>query len=1165
MDEMRWASRWGTCALSVSVAITSVAPRAKAQEPVCVAEAIEQELARCPEGASARAPSEPGSSAVPGASTSAARSAPRDTPAPGVTTSTVRNPHAALEVRSRELLGRERTILERIVARQPPRDPRRADAMWRLADVLGELSREAEVRARSLDEPIFRARQPRGQGLEALLARQRAAEAEGGAVREDAVRVLAELVRDHPSFARSDEALYTLAYHLERMGQRARARQAYQRLIRSWPASRFVPHAYLAYAEHAFEEGQLDDARQLYERVLTYPAEQNPVYAYARYKLAWVHYNAERFRDSLEAMVGVIEHVRAHPETPDGASLARQARREIVMPYARVGSPPRALAFFRRVGDGEDDAIGMLERLGELYFDAGSWPETIAVHHALMAERPQHASLCAWQGRVLDATISSRPKDEQVREARRLVRVRELARSAPEEARRACDEQTATSLIVLATSWHREAVGTDDQPGTRDRATMSRAAELYQLIEEHVPSVEALTLSAIDARDRPSRAQLAYFHGELLFDMQRWDQCASAYERALDASPEPQLAADAAYGAVVCYDRHLGTRTPPQTPRSGARDGQPTTAEARSAGAGVGCRHERSDQCNDRALAERPLTEEERRMTRTFARFACTAPRHEELPVVLYRWARIHYEANQFERAAVLFSRVATQHARSEVGVYAANLWLDSLNVLAESRQRASCDATFEAALAPIERGFCADEPARQANRSVCEIADGARCTLGARRAVQLGQGGHHREAANLYLELARTQSCPEEDVYLYNAAMELETIRLIGRAIRVRTVLIEAHPASRLVPRAIHHVGANYHALAMYGQAADFYERFAREHADAPCEGEDCPDAAEGLRNAVLFRMGLGEREAAIEDARLFERRFGRRDARRTSEVVFAIGTLYEQAGQWTEVIAHYRRFLRTYGQAASRDRVARAHMMIGRGYVEAGDRGRAREHLEAAVRAHAEGGEEALAGDEHAIALLRDAASEARFELAEAARERFEAIAFPSLRGRPSLESVSRWAAGELAPWMEAKRAAFLVAEEAYGHVHPLGIPRWRIASASRIGDMIDGMVERVRSSPVPAIIEADPELLAAYWEELDDVTEPYLALAVRRYEHCLETATSTRWFDERSRRCEEALHRLDAVRYPMASELRGHPDYEPRHGEPPTAPSLEAAQDG
>lgn len=1105
MLAMRRASRWERCVLAMSVMTAVIASDASAQE--CVPRAIERELSSCPAGA-ALAPARPGSRALP-APVAARASAPAEA-APSITRE--RDPHADRRLRSVELLRRERAILERIVARQDSSDPRRADALWRLADVNGELAREAEVRARRLDEPIFRARGERAE----LLRRQREAEAESRAQREAAVRALAELVRDHRRFARSDEALYTLAYHLERMGERSRARQAYQRLIRDHSASRFVPHAFLAFAEHAFEGGALDDARQLYERVLAYPPEANPVYAYARYKLAWVHYNAERFRESLEAMVALLEHLRAHPDTPDGASLARQARRELVMPYAHVGNPARALAFFRRVAGSDDDALAMLERLGELYLDTGRWAETIAVHHALMAERPRDAALCTWQARILDATISSRPKDEQAREARRLVRVRELAPSSE------CDERTATALIVLATAWHREAIGTGDQPGTQDRATMERAAELYALIDEALPSFDRLELTALDRRDRPSRARLAFFHGELLYAMERWDGCASAYERALDASPDAQLAADAAYGAVVCYDRHLGSRTPPPAPA-------------------------------DRALAERALTEDETRMTQAFARFACSAPEHEELPVVLYRWARVHYEANQFERAASLFARVATEHPRSEVGVFAANLWLDSLNVLADRRGREACYATLERALAPLGEAFCAGD-ARESNADFCEVHAGLECGLGARRAEQLGREGRHPEAAERYLALARTRRCPEEDVYLYNAAMELERARLIGRAVRVRTVLLEAHPRSPLVPRTIHHIGASYHALAMYEQAADHYERYAREHGD--CAGADCPDAAEGLQNAVLFRMGLGERDRAIENARLFERRFGRRDPRRTAEVVFAIGALHEQAGEWPEVIRHYRGFLRRYGEVASPDRVARAHVMIGRGYVESGERARAEPHLSAAVAVHARG-EEGLSED--ARALLRDAASEALFELAEGARERFEAIAFPELRGRSSLARVERWAAEELGPWMAAKRAAFLEAEAAYDRVHPLAIPRWRIASASRIGDMVAGMVERVRSSPVPREIERDPELLAEYWRALDEATEPYLEVATTRYERCLATATATRWFDERSRRCEEALHRLDAARYPMAAELRGAPTYEPRGGAPPGASEL------
>jgi len=47
---------------------------------------------------------------------------------------------------------------------------------------------------------------------------------------------------------------------------------------------------------------------------------------------------------------------------------------------------------------------------------------------------------------------------------------------------------------------------------------------------------------------------------------------------------------------------------------------------------------------------------------------------------------------------------------------------------------------------------------------------------------------------------------------------------------------------------------------------------------------------------------------------------------------------------------------------------------------------------------------------------------------------------------------------------------------------------------------------------------------------------------------------TATQVRWFDERSERCERELNRLDAVRFPTASELRGEPGYAPATGARP-----------
>jgi len=324
-------------------------------------------------------------------------------------------------------------------------------------------------------------------------------------------------------------------------------------------------------------------------------------------------------------------------------------------------------------------------------------------------------------------------------------------------------------------------------------------------------------------------------------------------------------------------------------------------------------------------------------------------------------------------------------------------------------------------------------------------------------------------------------------------------------------------------------------------------------------CEprGKDpCPDPADGLRHAVLFRLGLGQPERAVEDAELFERRFSRSRPRMTAEVVFAIGAVHQRAERWSRLVAHYRSFLRRYARAATPTQLARAHVLVARGWIRQGRRARAEDHLRAAVEIRERGGEEAIARldglteeERHALVVrLRDVVAEARYELAEALRERFEAERFPALRGAASLARVDRWAGRELAPWLARKRELLRAAEEAYAQIAPLEVPRWRIAAASRIGDMFYGLVQQVRRSPIPAVIERVPELYDAYVTALDGAVAPLEAIAVARYESCLATATRVRWFDERSRRCERALNRLDAARFPVASELRGAPRYSP-----------------
>src|SRR5690606_13194627 len=181
-------------------------------------------------------------------------------------------------------------------------------------------------------------------------------------------------------------------------------------------------------------------------KVTEIPPERNKVYGYAIYKQAWCDYNLEDFKSSLKHFVETIEFGQSHPEANNVQNLVKQSRRELIMPYAQVGDPAKALGFFQRYAQDEEQGFEMYESLGELYFDTGRWPEVIAVYHKLMAERSSSDKVCYWQTRVSNAIISSQPKAKQVTEIERMIDLWDTYRASKhsEEAKKSCKQAAAS-------------------------------------------------------------------------------------------------------------------------------------------------------------------------------------------------------------------------------------------------------------------------------------------------------------------------------------------------------------------------------------------------------------------------------------------------------------------------------------------------------------------------------------------------------------------------------------------------------------------------------------------------------------------------------------------------------------------------------------------------
>jgi tetratricopeptide (TPR) repeat protein len=493
----------------------------------------------------------------------------------------------------------------------------------------------------------------------------------------------------------------------------------------------------------------------------------------------------------------------------------------------------------------------------------------------------------------------------------------------------------------------------------------------------------------------------------------------------------------------------------------------------------------------------------------------------------------------------------------------------------------------MEGAIDPLARLYCGTNAGE--HEDLCPVLETIRCQLRRKQAELFERNHQYREAAGIYRDIyVQFENCGDKDQLLWNAALNLEAANLVGLAIQARQNLIRLHPDSPLASKSVYLIGANYQSLAFYERAAEFYERFAvstRAWTGPTCTDQEradnlCPSAPDALRNATLFRMGLGDTEQALANAELFSTNYGRTRPRETAQVHFSIGSIYERTEQRDHTIRYYRHFLRDFARTASPHQIIQANTAIGRAMWQQEDQGGAASSFRAAAQAWQRGAAQRIlaiedVSQEERVLWVRqavDATAEALFYLAEYKFQEAQAIRFPEYRGGRSLARVTAWSTGEFTQWYQRKAAAILAAITEYNKIATVTVtiegqgaidsPPWQIAAASRIGEMFDRFVQNFREAPIPAEIEADEELYGIYTEALDGASEPYLREAIDKYRFCLTTATNVRWFNQWSRACEANLNRLNPREYPMSAELRGPPDY---IVEPASRPGMEELGSG
>jgi tetratricopeptide (TPR) repeat protein len=1130
--------------IPAALAILAVGPSPASAQEACIPPKITEALASC-SGARVAAPVKRAPVTPPPVAPPASKAAAKGAGAPDPKVSAKEIRRALASQPAIPLLLTEIQGLETLLTNTSAGSPDRPGLIRRLADSYVEME---SVSFRKKTESRMAADEAKRKDpgkVAGLLAEATKAEKIEAAARTAAIKHYAQLRARHPTWCQSasanppagclDETLYDLAYEHEQAGDLAEARKVYLDLIQTAPASPYVPHAYLAFGELFFQEAQGDPskwalAEQSYKEVVRFPAPGNKVLAYAHYKLAYVAWNKGDIAQALGEMKRTIEIGAQFPTLPNVGPLATSARRDIVPLYALRGDPKKAHDFFHPLsGDGAGQSahtFQMMDDLGQGYLDVGHYQEGIELYQDLM-KRDRGPKSCTYQAHVTEAVLAQKTGDKAAAKAE-LDRQLQLERRFRGEghgdaATLACANATASLAAETAMIWHLEAVGSGNVRGTMSKETMGYAADLYEKLVDQFTAAQfaKFEFPRLVKEDWPTLLKIKQERAELLYADKDWARCGKAFDAVVDEEPKGPLAAESAYASALCYQNaaHLD------------RSARPAAVSG--------------------SIARRELDAGEKAMVRSFDRFLCVVkpePGNKEIydnyVEVDYARAYTYFKAHQWPEAAAALRRVAMAHPGKEASLYAAQLYLEALNVMA-SHGTTSCLDDMARDLPELSQKHCGSDKGKDAVEG-CENLDRVQrdvawSVLGAKaKSLDAAPAGPARdkafeEVANGYLGIwtrhgkdaceAKQPGCDRMDAVLDNAATAFQAAHLLAKTISVRKLLLDSRynldrtPVAR---EAVHKIGQHYLAIAVYDEAAAWYERFAH---DTPGEA----GAAQALQDAIVLRLGLGEVSVALHDAELFQKTYREKHPALAAQVAFAIGAHDAEHGDYAEARKRLSAAMTEIDRSAAVDVQIQAHAVLGRAlWKTGGETGAAAEFARvrslyrdpAAVVAKLKTAEGDEAQAERRLGKVLSAVGEALNFSAAQKQKATDAIRFPEYKGSGRREDVLAHVRGKVAEWMKRKRPALEEAEKEYKQVvdlRPAPPPQWVTAAGAKVGQMWGKFVAEFRAAPIPKEWKQNgpspygdltwQEIRGAYYEAIDLASEPDRKRAKVAYQTCLE----------------------------------------------------------
>lgn len=934
-----------------------------------------------------------------------------------------------------------------------------------------------------------------------------------------------DILKQYPQYTRLDEVIYRLGRGLIEAGKGAKAVALLERLVQNYPNSQYKPEAHLALGEFYFDKNVFTLAQTNYEEVLTF--EDYSFREYARYKMGWVHYNQQRWRESIDTFKAVVEN----PD--DKLGFQSQAINDLIIAFAQVDDGwKEAREYFlkydkERKADDKAFAYTQMGRMAGYLEQQGQDDDAVKVYEWFLNERPNNGRVPSW----MESIIIAKKKDVNNLEETEKAMNRFVAYLDPQGtwtqknkddkgAMNNAELLTEASLSYLSNLYHVRAQKNGESGKVeQSKSDYTKAADYYERFVKRFPN-------------KPASFDMNFLLGEIyLYDLGKLEQAAKQYQIVVDLYKADKIpkgvskeeadkrVSAAAFNSVSSYNELV---------KANCADSILVKMAAASEGSKSGVYDTKSkmdlenDKPNDKVDMQE-VCKYELGFVKASDQWSTMFPKDDVTPTVDYVSAEVYKNRGHYDKSIPRYENII-------------------LNAPKKHRYRSFAGASLLDANYRLKKWDEVEKWARYLlEKKIFDVTpkEGLQQTIAFAinsRAVDLKNAGNTDKAATELLRLA--DEFPDSELApgaVFNAAAIYESGEQINKAIDTYERVVKMSPKGKeaaekqneKAAEALFVMGAIFESRADFDRAASYFERLADK------KYRDRPQSADAVYNAGVLREAMEQWGKAIEVYEKYVDLYGKDSKdegvlKNVRTIRLRTAYLEKEQEDWKASLKRFENFTKQAKKITPEETIE-VYTEIGLMHEKIGGRNWEKKQdaaFKKAFETHAglppemkkESGKskEQLKGEYYV--------SQAKFAQAERIYNNFEKVklSFP--------DKVLQKRAVEKAE-LQVK------AEALYFEIINLKNPFWVSAASYRIGQMYKDFSDNLYNLPMPEGLTPDVEDL--YQMSVDDLAFPLQEKALIAFQSARQRALDLEAYNEWSSKSSAMISSLEKAAYPITGQ--------------------------